>query len=80
MSDQETPAFTSPSSQDLPAPAETNLEEPHLSAEVLEREIGDSEARDEASEDEDIDAPSQLRRPLDWDQIRLRNHFPARSK
>jgi hypothetical protein len=51
MSDQETPEFRSPP---VPAdPAGKALEEPHLAAEELEREIGDSEAWDEASEDSD---------------------------
>jgi hypothetical protein len=35
---------------DLPAPATEALDEPHLDAKDLEREIGDSETWDEASE------------------------------
>jgi hypothetical protein len=58
MSDRETPDFASPPSRDLPDPARKALEEPHLTAEELQREIGGSEAWDEASEDEDGDAPS----------------------
>ena len=64
-----------PPSQDLPDPAKEALEEPHLTAEELQREIGDSEAWDEASEDEGSDAHRQLRRPLGWNQIRLHSHF-----
>jgi hypothetical protein len=37
-------------SEKLPDPAREVLDEPHLNAEELEREIGDSEAWDEASE------------------------------
>lgn len=37
-------------SETLPDPAREVLDEPHQSAEELEREIGDSEAWDEASE------------------------------
>ena len=47
MSDRE--AF--PPGQELPEPARKELDEPHLPAEDLEQEIGDSEAWDEASED-----------------------------
>jgi hypothetical protein len=36
---------------DLPDPATEALDEPHLRAEDLEEEIGDSETWDEASED-----------------------------
>ena len=43
--------------QDLPNPAREELEKPHLTAEELEREIGDSEPWDEASEDVGRDAP-----------------------
>jgi hypothetical protein len=53
MTDQKTPE---PSGLDLPDPAREALEEPHLSAEGLEQEIGDSEAWDEASEDHDTHA------------------------
>lgn len=35
---------------DQPEPAAEALEEPHIDAEELEREIGDSESWDEASE------------------------------
>jgi hypothetical protein len=35
---------------DLPAPATEALDQPHLDAEDLEQEIGDSDAWDEASE------------------------------
>jgi len=56
MSDRETPEFASPPGQDLPDPAKEALEEPHLTAEELQREIGDSEDWDEASEDEDTAA------------------------
>jgi hypothetical protein len=57
MSDQEKPDFPSPP---VPAdPAREALEEPHLAAEELEREIGDSEDWDEASADKD-DAPANL--------------------
>ena len=55
MTDQKTPE---PPSRGLPDPAKEALEEPHLAAEELEREIGDSEAWDEASEDKDSDAPA----------------------
>jgi hypothetical protein len=51
MSDPETPDFASPPARDLPDPAREALQEPHLNAEELEQEIGDSEAWDEASED-----------------------------
>jgi len=57
MSDQEAQDLTSPPGRDLPDPAKEALEEPHLTAEELEQEIGDSEAWDEASEDKDTDAP-----------------------
>jgi hypothetical protein len=36
---------------DLPAPATEALDEPHLHAEDLEQEIGDSETWDEASKE-----------------------------
>jgi hypothetical protein len=58
MSDQETPEFASPPSQDLPDPARETLDEPHLTAEELQREIGDSEAWDETSEDKESEAPA----------------------
>ena len=44
MSDQETPDSASPPPPDLPDPAREALEKPHLAAEELEQEIGDSEA------------------------------------
>jgi hypothetical protein len=56
MSNQETPEFASPPLPDLPDPAREALEEPHLTAEELKREIGDSEAWDEASEDSEAPA------------------------
>jgi hypothetical protein len=40
-----------PPGQELPNPARKDLDEPHLSAEDLEREIGESEPWDEGSED-----------------------------
>jgi hypothetical protein len=58
MGDRETPDFGSPPSRDLPDPAREALNEPHLTAEELEREIGGSEAWDEASETADSDAPA----------------------
>ncbi len=55
MSDRETPDSASPPS---PAdPAREALDQPHLTAQELEQEIGDSEAWDEASEDKDSGAP-----------------------
>jgi hypothetical protein len=51
MSDQEAPESALPHGRDLPDPATEALDEPHLTAEDLEREIGDSEAWDEASEE-----------------------------
>ena len=39
-----------------PNPARDELDKPHLDAEELEREIGDSEPWDEASEEKDQDA------------------------
>jgi hypothetical protein len=56
MSDQEAEESASPTGRDLPEPAREALDEPHLTAEDLEREIGDSEGWDEASEDEDTAA------------------------
>jgi hypothetical protein len=53
MSDPERLEFASP-----PDPAGKALEEPHLTAEELEREVGDSESWDEASEEKDSDAPA----------------------
>jgi hypothetical protein len=37
--------------EEVPDPAREALDEPHLDAKELEREIGDSEEWDEASED-----------------------------
>ena len=48
MSDPEAPEPAEP----LVDPARKTLDEPHLDAEDLEREIGDSESWDEASEDD----------------------------
>jgi hypothetical protein len=56
MSDQEAPESASPPGHDLADPATEALDQPHLDAEDLEREIGDSEAWDEASEDRDTAA------------------------
>jgi hypothetical protein len=56
MSDQEAQDLASPPGRDLPDPAKAALEEPHLTAEELEQEIGNSESWDEASEDNDSDA------------------------
>ena len=56
MNDQEALEFASPPGQNLPDPAKEALDEPHLTAEELEREIGDSEAWDEASEEKDTAA------------------------
>ena len=58
MSDQEAPKFPTPPGGVEPDPAREALKEPHLTAEELEREIGDSEAWDEASEDEGSDPPA----------------------
>jgi hypothetical protein len=52
MNNQKALEFASPPSRDLPDPAQEALEKPHLTAEELEREIGDSENWDEASEDD----------------------------
>jgi hypothetical protein len=41
----------------LPDPAHEALEQPRLDAEDLQREIGDSDAWDETSEDGDSDPP-----------------------
>ena len=57
MSDQEATRFASPPGRDLPEPAREALEEPHLTAEELEKEIGDSDAWDEASQETGSDAP-----------------------
>ena len=59
MSDEEARDLASPPGPDLPDPAREALEEPHLTAEELEQEIGNSEAWDEASEDNDRDPPGR---------------------
>jgi hypothetical protein len=46
--------------EDVPDPAREALDEPRLDAEDLEREIGDSEEWDEASEDDGSEAPDGL--------------------
>jgi hypothetical protein len=56
LSDEQTVPFASPdqapdSQEPDPEPARDALEEPNLSADELEKEIGDSEPWDEASED-----------------------------
>jgi hypothetical protein len=43
--------------EEVPDPAREALDEPHLDAEELEREIGDSEEWDEASEDDGKEEP-----------------------
>jgi hypothetical protein len=43
--------------EEVPDPAREALDEPRLDAEDLEREIGDSEEWDEASEDDGEEAP-----------------------
>jgi hypothetical protein len=43
--------------EEVPDPARDALDEPHLDAEELEREIGDSEEWDEASEDDEKEEP-----------------------
>jgi hypothetical protein len=48
MTDHKTPEPADPN--ELPDPAKEVLEEPHLTADELEQEIGDSEAWDEGSE------------------------------
>ena len=58
MSDQEAQDLASPPGRVLPDPAKKALERPHLTAEELEQEIGDSEAWDEASEEKDSDGPA----------------------
>ena len=54
MTDPKIPKPASPG--ELPDPAREALEEPHLSSDELEQEIGDSEAWDEVSEDKDAHA------------------------
>jgi hypothetical protein len=51
MTDQKTPEPAGPG--EPPDPAREALKEPHLNADELEQEIGDSEAWDEVSEDTD---------------------------
>jgi hypothetical protein len=58
MSDQKTPEFPPPPGPELADPAREALEQPHLTAEELEQEIGDSEVWDEASEDPNSGAPA----------------------
>jgi hypothetical protein len=58
MSGQEAPESASPPDCDPPDPAKQALDKPHLTAEELEHEIGDSEAWDEASEDKDTETPA----------------------
>jgi hypothetical protein len=41
------------SDKEMPDPAREALDEPHLDAEELEREIGDSEEWNEASQDDE---------------------------
>jgi hypothetical protein len=43
--------------EEVPNPAREALDEPHLDAEELEREIGDSEEWDEASEPDGKEEP-----------------------
>ncbi len=50
MSDQETPVSPAPPGGVEPDPAREVLEKPHLTAEELEKEIGDSEPWDEDSQ------------------------------
>jgi hypothetical protein len=50
VSDQETPLSPTPAPEDQPDPAREALHKPHLSAEELEKEIGDSEPWDEDSQ------------------------------
>jgi hypothetical protein len=57
MSDQGPLEFASPPGRELPDPAKEALEKPHLTAEQLKQEIGDSEAWDEASENKDSETP-----------------------
>jgi hypothetical protein len=58
MSGQEVPESASPPDCDVPDPAREALDKPHLTAEQLEREIGDSEDWDEASEDRNAERPA----------------------
>ena len=43
--------------EEVPDPAREAVDEPHLDAEELEREIGESEEWDEASEDDGSEVP-----------------------
>lgn len=43
--------------KEMPDPAREALDEPHLDAEELEREIGDSEEWDEASQEDSSKEP-----------------------
>lgn len=59
MSNQGSPRFASPPEGDQPNPAREALDEPHLSADELETEIGDSEDWDEASQEKESDTPEE---------------------
>ena len=59
-----------------PEPASKDLDEPHLNAEDLEREIGDSEAWDEASE-KPIDGAARSLKTIPADQLRLQIDYPC---
>jgi hypothetical protein len=50
VSDQETPVSPTPPGRVEPDPAREALDKPHLSAQELEKEIGDSEPWDEDSQ------------------------------
>jgi hypothetical protein len=67
MSDQDPLEFASPSGRELPDPAREALGKPHLTAEQLKQEIGDSEAWDEASGDRDSEIPAVKGDPVDSD-------------
>jgi hypothetical protein len=56
MSDQEAPSFASPAEHDSPNPAREALDEPHLDADELKKEIGNSEQWDEDSHGSDSEA------------------------
>jgi len=57
MSNQESPRFAFRPGKDQPEPAREALDEPHLSADELKKEIGDSEDWDEASKEKGSDLP-----------------------
>ena len=65
MSDQEALQVAVPAGQDLPDPAREALDKPHLSAESLKGELGDSEPWDEASQEKRSDAPEDDIRSAD---------------